>query len=550
MIIIVSISIIVQLFGIPYLGFKFTSHDVEFDYIYDWNLIGTGGWYEGYRETFRSTGTYTADFSGNIASVIGKVSWTFTENYYDSSISSDEVYIFTYSLINGAYLTGTDQDYNVSGMNVWFHIPGGISSSEYSILDTNYTLMPDSTIWVGYLMPFTGKRLHSEGIYYRDDTYGEFTANYNVDNFFTPEGYLIGELYHEQDEGFDDLTGYWSEFKLDSVLFIKSSNYLRPFNIGIYLLAYWFPIVCFLILLYVVYERLRWRPIIISKELKDGEVIIERDIPKGISFSIDSAYSEIIPSYLVRARSQGKRIICAHNQKVLKGIGFTEPNGKIGTFYGSYTPEMVKYVKVKYAFTEVSRIPNFRVIEKYDIFQIENLQMRDFTFDTNYIKPATPQYLHSIMKMVANEDTGKRKSRYAKWVQNSYEDDIAVVATASNQDNWVRSVLTELYYHNYPKPEMVMNEIIIGVGFATPGETIGWLYGLYVHPAFRNRGIGKMLVLTRLSALKEMGCGSAITEIAEWNSPAKKIYEDLNAETVGKINLLGKKMPKVKVRRY
>ena len=59
-----------------------------------------------------------------------------------------------------------------------------------------------------------------------------------------------------------------------------------------------------------------------------------------------------------------------------------------------------------------------------------------------------------------------------------------------------------------------------------------------------------MLVLARLSALKEMGCTRAITEIAEWNSPAKNIYDDYNAQIIGKIYLLGKKMPKVKVRRY
>ncbi|NVM38308.1 MAG: GNAT family N-acetyltransferase, partial [Candidatus Lokiarchaeota archaeon] len=67
---------------------------------------------------------------------------------------------------------------------------------------------------------------------------------------------------------------------------------------------------------------------------------------------------------------------------------------------------------------------------------------------------------------------------------------------------------------------------------------------------FRNHGIGRMLVQARLSALKEMGCNTAITEIAEWNTPAKNIYDDFRAERIGKMNLFGKKMPKVKVRRY
>ncbi len=550
MILIILTSIIVQLFGIPYLGIKFSSNDLEFDFIYNWDLIGTGGWYEGYTENYISTGSYIVEFNGEIASVTGSVSWRWSENYYHTSDSATELHSFTYSLINGTYLTGTDQDYDTTNMTVWFHIPGGITGASYDILDTSYDVIGDSIIWFGYLMPFTGKNLHSEGIYARDDVYGQFSANYRVDDFFTAEGYLIGEIYTEQDEGYDKDTGYWSEFTLNSILFITASSYFKGFNFGMYFLAYWGPILLFLILLFVVYENLRWKPRVISKNLIEREIIIECNLPKDAAFEINSAYSGVISSYLVRAKAQGKRIICAHDQKSIIGIGFVEPNGKIGTFYGKYNAEMIKYSKVKYAFTESGRIFGFKTIEIYDIFQIENLQNRNFTYDTLHIKPTIPQYLTGIMKMIANEDSGKAKPRYAKWVQKSYEDDISVVSIANRQERWIQSIITDLYRHNYPKPEMIDSEVIMGAGFATPGEETGWLYGLYVHPAFRNHGLGRMLVLSRLSALKEMGCGTAITEIAEWNSPAKNIYDDLNAQNIGKINLLGKKMPKVKVRRY
>ena len=152
--------------------------------------------------------------------------------------------------------------------------------------------------------------------------------------------------------------------------------------------------------------------------------------------------------------------------------------------------------------------------------------------------------------MIANEDSGKKSKKYAKWVIKSSQDDIAVVATASINEEWVQSLISELRRRNYPKPEMYMDKIILGAGFLTPGETQGWLYGLYVHPAFRNHGIGRMIVLARLSALQELGLTTALTEIAEWNSPAKNIYNDFDAELIGKIYILGKKMPKVKVRRY
>ena len=43
-------SIIIQLFGIPFLGITFTEHDIEFDYVYNWDIVGSGGWYLGYSE--------------------------------------------------------------------------------------------------------------------------------------------------------------------------------------------------------------------------------------------------------------------------------------------------------------------------------------------------------------------------------------------------------------------------------------------------------------------------------------------------------------------
>ncbi len=544
------ISTIVQLFGIPYLGVKFSSHDIEFEYVYNWDLIGTGGWYEGYTETFRATGHYIIDFNGNYANVTTRVSWTWEENYYGYFESDIDNYIFSYSLIDGSYIWGTDQeDLDTTGMNVWFHIPGGIEASTYFLLDISFEVLEGyHNIWVGHLMPFLGNKLYRTGSYVRDDIYGTFDANYEVSDYFTPDGFLIGEIYTEFDDGYDLDTGYWSQFQLNSVIFITSANYLRPFNIGMYLLAYWFPIFCFIILFYVVYENLRWRPRITPT--KEGDIVIERNLPQNAKFAIESAYSEMIPSFLVRARAHDKKIVCAYKNDLIEGIGFIETDEKVGTFYGSYVSTMAEYAKVKYAFTEISRLKDFRTIETFDIFKVSDLDQRDLSFDTNHIRPLNEQHLDAVMKMIANEDSGKKSKKYAKWVIKSSHDDIAVVAIASINESWVQTLMTELNRRNYPKPEMLMNEIVLGAGFLTPGETQGWLYGLYVHPAFRNQGIGRMIVLSRLSALKELGLNSAITEIAEWNSPAKNIYDDFNAEIIGKINLLGKEMPKVKVRRY
>ena len=543
-------TIIVQLFGIRFLGLKFTNHSLEFDYMYNWDVTGTGGWYVGYTENFRANGHYVIDFKGDIAIVTAQVTWTFQsffEGYLEDSDSNTENYIFTYSLLDGSYLTGTDQAYSTIGTNVWFHIPGGITKTTYPLLNDIYTLVGDNIIWVGNLMPFTAKRLVASGEFSRNDAYGQFQAKYSTEEFFTPDGFLIGEMYHETDEGYSE--GYSSEFRVDSYIFVTSASYLRPFNVGIYLLAYWSPILLFIIIFYVIYEQYRWKPRVIKTGKDEKGVIIERDFPEGIDLFLTSPYSDLISAYITRAKAQGKPIISAHDQEKLKGIGFIEPDGKIGTFFGKYSTNMIEYANVNYAFVEIADVLGFKTIEQYDVLKVENLQQNFFNFDAGLIKPASEEDLVPIMKLIANEDYGKPNKRYAKWVENSMKSDMVVVATASLEERWIKEIMSDIQKRKYPKPEVYSNKVLLGVGFVTPAEKTGWLYGLYVHPAFRNQGLGRSLVNTRLSILKELGCSHAITEIAEWNSPAKGIYDDLSPQSIGKVFLIGKKMLKVKVRR-
>ena len=525
--------IIIQLFGIPYLGLIFSNHNLEFNYVNDWTVTGTGGYYVGYTENYHADGHYIVDYSGNVATVTARVTWTFQswyEGYMEESYGNTEEYHFTYSLIDGHYIDGTDMDYNTSGMNVWFQIPGGIHGDSFSILKESFVPVGEGVIWLGHLMPFNGKKLTASAEYYRD------------------EGYLIGEVYHEQVEGTSE--GYWSTFNYDSYVYITSASYLRAFNGWLYVLTYWFPLLFFAIIFYVVYEHYRWKPNIIVKEEREKNIIIERKLPRNLIFSISSLYADLIPSYIARAEAQNKMIISVHNQEKLKGIGFIEPNGKVGSFFGKYTANIIDYSKVKYGFAEVSRVIGFKTIEKYDVFKIENLGGIDFGYDARLIQPATKVDSQAIMKLIANEDVGKPNTKYAKWVKDALKTDIVLIAVASPNDEWIKDTMKDIYQRHYPKPEIYSNKILLGVGFATPGKTSGWLYGLYVHPAFRNKGIGLALASARLATLKELGCDTAITEIAEWNGPAKRIYHGLKAEEIGKATLFGKKMPKVKVRRF
>ena len=71
-----------------------------------------------------------------------------------------------------------------------------------------------------------------------------------------------------------------------------------------------------------------------------------------------------------------------------------------------------------------------------------------------------------------------------------------------------------LFFHNY------------STFLARPGL---YLEDLFVRPAFRRQGIGRML-LTRLAGIAvARGCGRFEWSVLDWNEPARRFYESLGA---------------------
>ena len=71
-----------------------------------------------------------------------------------------------------------------------------------------------------------------------------------------------------------------------------------------------------------------------------------------------------------------------------------------------------------------------------------------------------------------------------------------------------------LFFHNY------------STFLARPGL---YLEDLFVRPAFRRQGVGRML-LTRLAGIAvARGCGRFEWAVLDWNEPARRFYESLGA---------------------
>lgn len=72
-----------------------------------------------------------------------------------------------------------------------------------------------------------------------------------------------------------------------------------------------------------------------------------------------------------------------------------------------------------------------------------------------------------------------------------------------------------IFFHNY------------STFLARPGL---YLEDLYVQPAFRGRGLGKLLITTIARIAVERGCGRFEWTVLDWNKPSIEFYESLGAE--------------------
>lgn len=98
-------------------------------------------------------------------------------------------------------------------------------------------------------------------------------------------------------------------------------------------------------------------------------------------------------------------------------------------------------------------------------------------------------------------------------------------------------VLLMKIYETYPEGFLVavMNEKVVGyILFIEIGER-GRILSFAVHPKYRRRGIGTMLLKKTLEVMRESGLKSAILEVRRSNLVAQKLYRKFGFEVIGEI---------------
>jgi hypothetical protein len=134
---------------------------------------------------------------------------------------------FDFSGTSFLYTDGTDNQSGFVDPTVWFFMNASLPrGATFDALDTPMTVVStDATIALpgsstGYVVTIFAE---GNGTYERDDSYGEFTANYNWKEYFDPStGYVVAYVYSESDsnasgDGFtytDTLTDTSTSFAL------------------------------------------------------------------------------------------------------------------------------------------------------------------------------------------------------------------------------------------------------------------------------------------------------------------------------------------------
>lgn len=558
--VIAIIFAILQCIGVFYIVQIPSTKNLEFYYTESSHLTNGFGWYDGYTEDYYENGHYSVIFSGNVGQVQASVHWDFwawDSGSLDNHTTRDVQYDFTYSLVDGHYINDSDQDYNATGEHIWFQVPGGFvkdnvtgnymlsnGSDTITILNDKFSIGQNQGIWAGYLMPASAIILYSSGSLTHGADYDFLNASYSNTYYFTTEGHLFQSFYNEHTSGYSN--GYWSGFDLKSETHVLGASWSRDFDAATYFWLYWSPIILLAFISFVLYPSFRWRS---CKKLVHGvSYSIQKSIPTGKNIIIEGPYKDIMKAFISRTKHSRGSIFSAWHENQIEGIGLVEPDGSVGMFFGpeELVNAMLMYTGIKLVFSD-HVIKNYKEVESYDIFLLNQIQNHTSIVDPEMIKPLTGAYIEPAMRMIAEEDHGKANARLVGWVKDALKTDIAFVATVSINDDWVREAVTRAKSRKM-MPQIIGSEVIAGVGFMATSATQGWLYGLYVHPAFRNKGIGERLVHARLSALNQMGIFSAITEIAGWNAPSRKIYANLDAVQGEKMFMSAEKKTKLKMK--
>ena len=73
----------------------------------------------------------------------------------------------------------------------------------------------------------------------------------------------------------------------------------------------------------------------------------------------------------------------------------------------------------------------------------------------------------------------------------------------------------------------------VGTSDEPDRRPVAWLIGVYVDPRWRGRGLARTLSAEVIGWARERGVSKVLLHVADWNGPARRVYESLGFTLTG-----------------
>ncbi len=230
----------------------YTPHSADHFSYYDTIDVGSGtGYYQGYTDHTATNGMETMNtvFTNGTVSTNYSFSWTFTNS--SSTTNGGSSGNFTWSSVTFLYVRGSDNQTGYTNPKVWFYMDNSTpSDGTFYFLDTLMTVKSRN---YGFNLPSQNRYVNTifaqgSGNYFRNDAYGQFSAEYTYSTYYDPStGYIIGYGYVEH-----DTNSFGDGFTYTENLYVTSTSYPLAAGAPPSILSQYLPLIVGIVLVIAV----------------------------------------------------------------------------------------------------------------------------------------------------------------------------------------------------------------------------------------------------------------------------------------------------------
>jgi ribosomal protein S18 acetylase RimI-like enzyme len=375
-----------------------------------------------------------------------------------------------------------------------------------------------SDVWAGFPpLPIQGVELQTTGSFLRDDSYGNFNANWVDTYWFEPKsGFVLAETYIEQDSNAAGNGFRWRELAT-----VTSASYGVPYD--------WYALLAVYAGLPVAVAgtmvSIRWyhrgpRHVRTSGSAGGAAVTVRRvrNVAKYLALpgGTDSPYGPFLSLIVRRGRQRKCPVWVATDGTHLVGAMVRDREAKVSTLF-TPDPAVAKLFRSmnrsRAFFSEVPAdawAPKGQPVDRFAMLQLTPIPSQ--RTDDPSIRPMRAEDVPAVLELAKSVYTIPEP----KWLRQAFDDgDLAFGAWDGGN--------------------------LVGFAFATVAGDDALLHTLTVHTRYRGEGYGKALMAARLNALAALGVPRALVEISVRNAGSMSVARSFGFRKVGETTYYSRK---------